>query len=149
MSEIIFLPTPKPKTTRRTPTKLKNTRKKLIRELDKIVSLIVRKRDGRCVVCGKVEGLTNGHLFSRSNYSTRWDFENCYGQCLGCNMRHEFDPYPYTRWFIGKFGLEKYDELYKKHRTVKKWKDWELQDLLDGLKLDYLWATRLNLTNAL
>ena len=109
----------------------KSNRKKLIEKLDKVFSVYIRQRDGRCVICGKTEGLTNGHLFSRINYSTRWDELNCHCQCSGCNYSHEFKPYPFFQWFENKFGKETLDNLYKKLLETRKWKDWEIQELID------------------
>jgi len=110
--------------------KRKRSRKSLIRELDSVHSLYIRNRDGRCVICGTTKDLTNGHLFSRTNYSTRWHERNCHGQCKGCNLRHEFDPYPFNSFFIRKFGQEAWDELYREHRTVRKFSNSELAEMI-------------------
>ena len=108
----------------------KPSRKSLIKKLDKLVSGIVRKRDGnKCVVCGSTFQLTCGHIFSRSAYSTRWDLENCHAQCWKENFNHEYDPYPFINWFIKKFGQKKLDELHKRYRTPRIWKDFDLQEL--------------------
>lgn len=112
----------------------KPTRKTLIRNLDKVVSQIVRKRQPYCVVCGSREKLTCGHLFSRTNYSTRWDLGNCFTQCLSCNLRHEYSPAPFTIWYIKKYGMEEYEELNQQHTTARKWKDYELKELLEKYK---------------
>ena len=48
-------------------------RKSIVRKLDKIVSLIIRKTTPYCVVCGTTQFLQNGHLFSITAYNTRWD----------------------------------------------------------------------------
>ncbi len=112
----------------------KITRKGLIRNLDAIVSKIVVKRDSWCVVCGTPNDPTCGHLFSRANYSTRWDLTNCHRQCLKCNLRHEYDPYPFNNWFILHFGKKAWDDLHAKHIQIKKWKDFELAELYEELK---------------
>ena len=109
---------------------MKSNRKKLIAKLDKVFSLWIRNRDQKCVLCGSTERLQNGHLFSRQNYATRWDELNCHGQCASCNYTHEFRPYPFYNWFENKYGKEAMDELFKKHLSTKKWKDWELEDLI-------------------
>ena len=112
----------------------KPTRKSIVKKLDKLVSEIVRARDKKCITCGSTERLTCGHLFSRVAYSTRWDLTNCWCQCWGCNYRHEFDPYPFQRWFAAKFGQKKLDELWAKFHQVKKFKTFELIELHDKLK---------------
>lgn len=90
----------------------KTTRKGWVRKLDALVKQIVVARDGKCIVCGTTKNLTPGHLFSRVAYSTRWDLDNVYAQCLNCNFRHESDPYPMTQ------AVLKYQEMYN-----QVWKD--------------------------
>lgn len=107
-------------------------RKRLVAKLDKAVSEYVRQRETECVICGSRERLTNGHLFSRVAYSTRWDTQadgNNHTQCWNCNYRHEFDPYPYFRWFISKFGQERFDQLHLRFVTPRKFKNHELEEL--------------------
>ena len=114
-------------------------RKKLIRECDTLVSLIVRTRDKVCQTCppGQQRSpvLECGHLFSRRFHSTRFDLTNCNAQCQYCNSLHRFDEYPYTKWFIEHYGKEKWDALYLKRKQTKSWKVWELEELRDELKL--------------
>lgn len=112
-------------------TKLKKpSRKLLVRNLDRIFSLYIRKVYTSCVNCGTTESLTCGHLFSRIAYSTRWDELNCTTQCMSCNMRHEYDSYPLTSWFLDKYGREAYDQLHFKHRKTHKFSNADLQELI-------------------
>jgi hypothetical protein len=116
---------------------MKSERKKLVDKLDKAVSAYVRSRDKACVTCGSTERLGCGHIFSRVAHSTRWDISeqgNCWCQCWGCNYRHEFDPYPYFTWYEKKFGKEALEELHQKFKTPHKYKDFELQEMLDNIK---------------
>lgn len=119
--------------------KQKSPRQKLVDKLDSIVSLIVRARDKKCVQCGTRERLTNGHLFSRTNYSTRWDLFNCNCQCMGDNLRHDSDPYPYQEWWKKKFGEEAYHTLYQRwaRSTDHHWSNLELSELLEEMKIIY------------
>ena len=122
-------------------TKKKTSRKSLVKKLDTIVSLYIRKRDKRCVVCGSTENLTNGHVFSRSNYSARWDITkdgNCHCQCMSCNLRHEYDPYPYTNWYVKTFKQKKYDDLHFRWNQTSKMKDFELEELYQKINNKYL-----------
>ena len=113
------------------PVRVKKTsRKALVRKLDSLVSKYVIARDKKCVNCGKRENLTGGHLFSRAAYSTRWDVNNVFCQCIGCNMRHEYDPYPLTSYFIEKYNMVEYDALHYKYSHPKKFKDYELQEMI-------------------
>lgn len=105
-------PTPKPtkqkKQKRKNP---KSERKALEKELDRLTSLIVRKRDGFCVTCGSRDNLQCGHLIKRGRKWTRWDLRNCNCQCASCNIKHNYYPEIYTEWFIGKYGLDLYKSL--------------------------------------
>ena len=112
------------------------SRKTLIRKLDQKVSSIIRERDTCCVLCGSSERLTNGHLFSRIKYSTRWDITvdgNCHGQCLSCNLKHEFDPYPFFKWYLNSFGGEALDNLHERYLEPKKFSNKDLQAIYDAL----------------
>ena len=118
--------------------KKKSERKKLVAKLDILVSIYIRKRDKCCVCCGSTQKLTNGHIFSRDTYSTRWDIAddgNCHAQCWPCNYRHEFDTYDYHRWYIERFGEEKFAELHKRYREVKKFKDADLELMIEAVKI--------------
>ena len=94
------------------PKQKKRSIKSLKKECDHLMSLYVIQRDKRCIVCGSLKNLTNGHLFTRRYNAIRWSKINCNSQCLGCNFRHEFDPYPYTHWFLTKYGQDAYDRLH-------------------------------------
>lgn len=113
----------------------KTTRKGWVRKLDKLVGDIVKARDVTCVCCGTSRNLSPGHLFSRVAYSTRWDLDNVFCQCIPCNFRHESDPYPlmnYAEMILGKEGVE---ELHRKYVTPRKFKDFELEELYNKLKM--------------
>ncbi len=114
----------------------KTSRKTLVRNLDKVCGDIVKLRDkGICVVCGSTRDLTSGHLFSRGHFSTRWDIDsNLFCQCVTCNLKHEYDPYPlmkYAELILGKDGLE---DLHLRYNTPRQWKDFQLAELLEELK---------------
>ena len=112
----------------------KITRKGLVRKLDKVVFELVKQRDRVCITCGSRSNPTSSHLFSRKAFSTRWDLMNVYLQCWPENFKHTaHDPYPLTRYFIGKFGKRKYDELHRRFVTPRKFKDFELEELHEEL----------------
>ena len=115
----------------------KPSRKTLVKNLDKAVSIYIRQRDKFCVQCGTSENLTNGHIFTRKNYSTRFDISNdgnCHCQCWSCSFKHGYDQWDYFKWYIDKFGQEKFDELRRRHKTVQKYKDYDLEELLNEIK---------------
>lgn len=123
----------------------KISRKGLVRKLDAIVKQIVIARDGKCIVCGTTQNLTPGHLFSRVAYSTRWDLENVYCQCLADNFRHESDPYPMTQAVKKLYDERKIgdhmwkdsdkflEDLHRKYVTPHKYTTPQLAELLDEL----------------
>jgi len=116
-------------------TNTSKERKKLIKQCDDLVSLIVRKRDGRCVCCGSMENLTDGHLITRTCRIIRWDLTNNNCQCKGCNFRHEFRPEKYTQWWIKKYGMNAYDKLVNQSQQTKHW-------TLNGLELLKIFLTQ-------
>lgn len=109
----------------------KLSRVALVRKLDTVFFRYIRERDKKCVVCGSTDRLTCGHLFSRIAHSTRWSELNCHAQCWPCNYKHEFDPYPMTSWFIKKFGQDTYDKIHLEYATPRKFKDFELEELIE------------------
>ena len=119
----------------------KNTkRKRLVKKLDEVVSKYIRLRDKKGVQCGKAETLSNGHVFSRRAYNTRWDVSedgNCHTQCWGCNFSHGKDTYDYYRWYVDKFGQDRFDELRREFKKSVKYTTAELEELYEKLKETY------------
>lgn len=116
--------------------KKRTNRAKLVEKLDKIITLILRQKEPVCVVCGSDKQLGNGHIFTRKALSTRWDITddgNCHIQCWACNFRHVRDQYPYFKWYTDKFGQEAFEELRRRHKTILKVNDNQLQEILDSL----------------
>lgn len=91
------------------------TRKGLKDELDRVTSLIVRKRDGLCVTCGdaRPDQLTCSHFYKRVWTNTRFDLRNCNTQCAPCNELHNTNVMPYTSWFIDNYSLDVMAELFE------------------------------------
>lgn len=116
----------------------KTLRKRLVAQLDSIYSLVIRKRDnlitsGKCVLgCGPIECVS--HLITRSKYSVRWDLRNGVGACHSSNLRHEFDPHPYTTWFIRNRGLVTYETLVRDSNKIAKFSNADLESKLAELK---------------
>lgn len=127
---------PKPIKTTKTSKPLKRTSlnkvgktpiDKLEKQLDTIVSKLVIARDKKCVQCGSTEKLTCGHLFSRRHKSTRWDLINCNCQCWPCNFGHGLDTSKYTRWFLDHYGVDIWNALEDRYRTIRKWTRGDLE----------------------
>lgn len=60
----------------------------LKRQADDLASEIVRKRDGRCMMCGKRENLQAHHFIITKGASTkhRWDLRNLITLCYSCHI---------------------------------------------------------------
>jgi 5-methylcytosine-specific restriction endonuclease McrA len=112
------------------------SRKALVKKLDDVFSRYIRKRDHYiCFVCGRVgseaDGVMQcGHLFSRVNYSTRWDELNAVCQCRGCNMRHEHEFEPMRRAYVDCYGENNYEDLWVRHCLALKLSQADLETLL-------------------
>ena len=112
----------------------RTARQKIITKLDRIVSEIIRARDGnKCVMCNGKKKLGCGHVFSRRNNSLRWDIRedgNCHAQCWKHNYLHSTrDSYPYYHWYSNKFGVKRLDKLHKEWLTIKKFSIPDLREL--------------------
>jgi len=68
--------------------KKKTKRQILTEKLDKLVSQIVRKRDGKCLLCGSTENLQVHHYIVTKGSSTkyRWDLRNLITLCYPCHI---------------------------------------------------------------
>lgn len=107
------------------------SRKWLIAELDRLTSIIVRKRDKRCVTCGSSQGLQCSHFYSRRYLAIRFDLRNCNAMCAGCNRRHNRDRKPYERYMTEAHGAGVIAELNQLRASLQKVTDAQLQELLD------------------
>lgn len=110
------------------------SRKWLIAELDKYTSVIVRRRDGKCVTCGSRRSLQCSHFYSRRYLAVRFDLRNCNAMCGGCNRRHNTDPFPYMSYMQKKYGPEVVAELHDLRMSLLKVTDEELRETLNSYK---------------
>ena len=107
------------------------SRKWLIAELDRYTSLIVKRRDGRCVTCGSAQGLQCSHFYSRRYLSIRFDLRNCNAMCAGCNRRHNRNRRPYEKYMLKNYGAGVIAELDLQRASLEKVTDARLLELLD------------------
>ena len=93
------------------------------KQLDQLVSKIIRLRDKTCVVCGSSQFLQTAHFITRGNKAVRWDLDNVFLLCSGCHMmRNEsWHKNPnYAVEFVKLFlGEERYNNLIMRARTVR------------------------------
>lgn len=111
--------------------KKSKSRKSIVKELDKVFSEYIRLRDRQCFTCGSKKDLQCGHLFSRVAFSTRWDERNANAQCKSCNLKHEYNPHVYTKKYIETYGFEQYNQVFQEYNKIKKFRDYELLELIE------------------
>jgi hypothetical protein len=114
----------------------KASRKTLIKKLDTVFSIYIRRRYAKdniaeCVTCGKQDHWKNlqaGHFMSRKHYATRWDEEgNVQVQCMACNVYRYGEQYKFSKYL----GETKADALLVKSRQIQKFTDADLIDLIE------------------
>ena len=110
------------------------SRKWLIAELDKYTSIIVRRRDRRCVTCGTRRNLQCSHFYSRRYLAIRFDLRNCNAMCRRCNLRHNSDPFAYMTFMQKNYGPDVVSELHDLRMARSKVTDEELAQLLRRYK---------------
>jgi hypothetical protein len=115
---------------------------KLKKELDDIFSKYIRNKyavDGmvECYTCGTVKPIKemqNGHFFSRSHLSVRWNEDNCRPQDSACNIFKHGNYIVYTRKMLSELGEQKFKELEDlKNTTFKPTAEW-LQNQIEYYK---------------
>ncbi len=105
--------------------------KKLLDLWSEIVKLLA---GNKCEYCGKGQYLNSHHIFSRSNLSTRYYFDN--GVCL-CAGHHVLSskfsahktPVEFIEWLKNKRGEKWYEDLRKRAKSIKKYNRSEKIDL--------------------
>ena len=110
------------------------SRKWLIAELDRVTSVIVRKRDKRCVTCGSSQGLQCSHFYSRRYLAVRFDLRNCNAMCAGCNRLHNRNRKPYEMYMLKRYGAAMIAELDGLRMGLGKVADDELREILNQYK---------------
>ena len=84
------------------------------READRLFSIIVRRRDGRCQSCGTTADLQCAHLASRRYLATRWDLNNAVALCRACHQRFTVNPVQWTVWLLDRLGDPAFAALHRK-----------------------------------
>jgi hypothetical protein len=122
--------------------KKKLSRSKLIKKLDSIFSIYIRRKGAindiaACFTCGKQDHwkkLQNGHFQSRKHYPTRWDEINCQIQCAGCNVFKYGEQYVFGNRLDKKYGRGTAERLHQKAKRIIKLTDFEIIDLINKYK---------------
>ena len=106
------------------PKKKKNIIKSLSKQADTLWSLAIRKF-WYCRYCWSENNLNAHHIFSRKNYSTRWEISN--GICL-CVKHHTFNnefsahrtPTEFTYWLEERLWRNHLEKLWELSRIPLK-----------------------------
>lgn len=115
----------------------------LVDRLDRVFSAYIRLRDvmpngmGRCISCGKIKPYSEldcGHFFSRVNMATRFDEDNCNAECRGCNRASADHLIYYQESLIKKIGVSRFSTLRERARSIKKWDNSELEEMIEKYK---------------
>lgn len=120
----------------------KKTVASLIKKLDKVFSLYIRKRDANgdyftCITCNEIKLFSKadaGHYVSRGYKSLRFDERNVHAQCTKCNRFLSGNMDEYTIFMIRRYGVDVLEELNRLKYTVKQFTSQELQDMIDHYK---------------
>lgn len=91
-------------------------RKRAVKKLDVLFSKYIRKRDGRCLKCGRFDTLQCAHLAGRRSLAGRWNEKNAITLCYACHLRwsHQF-PVEFVTWL-----KENYPEYYQTALEVRR-----------------------------
>ena len=88
-----------------------------------------------CKVSKPINEMQNGHYISRSSSILRYSEDNCFPQCVGCNIFKKGNYPAYTEYLINRFGSNYVLNLVKVGRLEKKWTVTELKELLNKYKV--------------
>lgn len=113
----------------------------LVKKLDRVFSLYIRLRDSkpfnhqyfRCISCGQIKPFDQmdcGHFIGRTHMATRFDEDNCHGECRGCNRFSPDHMIYYQNNLVKKIGKDKVDLLIARGKGTKKYTAWELEILI-------------------
>lgn len=108
------------------------TLSQLDKELWKIFSLFIRKRDAKkysngdkvkCITCSNVDDYKNmdaGHFMSRKYAATKFDEMNVFTQCKACNIFGQGKQYEFSKALDAMFGPDTSISLLYKSKMVCK-----------------------------
>ena len=101
----------------------KSDKKKKQDRCDALWSELVKRYAGhKCEMCGKTQYLNSHHIFSRSNFSVRWDTSNgvclCSGHHVLCNDSAHKAPADFVEWVKKYRGEDWYEDLRVKAKDI-------------------------------
>lgn len=117
-----------------------NSPKRLKAELDRVFSIFIRRssadKNGNivCVCCGRTlpwNEAQNMHYISRANMNTRWDDQNCFAGCIGCNVFKNGNYPAFTKYLLNTYGESFLKGLISKGEKIRHWTPKELKDEIE------------------
>ena len=125
------------------PKSSNSERQRLIRELDKYVSLYVRRKDAdknglvycyTCGVRGHWKSMDCGHYIKRRYLHTRWDLLNVRKQCQFCNRTLGGNYGVYEKKIREELGTDNVQKLWDKAYKTDKIPTVMLEVMLEEIK---------------
>lgn len=126
--------------------KKKLTLPKLIKKLVIVFSRFIRIRDAdrsgmvRCITCDTLylwKDVHAGHFVKSGRRITKFVEENVNGQCVSCNSFNEGEQYKHGKAIDLKFGTGTADRLIKDSVKEKKFKRYELEEMIKNYTEEY------------
>ena len=111
-----------------TTKKKTKTRWQIVKELDAIFSKFIRLRDADnkwmciCITCWEIlhwKKIQCWHFISRGNYKYRRDENNCFPQCVACNIYKSWNYISYTLKMIKMLWEDVVKEMQEDKELVK------------------------------
>ena len=112
----------------------------LKKKLDTIFSIYIRLKyadedlNVQCFTCDRIypyKKMQNAHFWGRTHLSTRWDEENCYPGCYGCNVAKNGNYIEYTLRLQKHLGEQAFEALEQRKNQTKKMGKADYQELID------------------
>jgi hypothetical protein len=108
--------------------------------LDTLFSELIRSK-GKCERCGKKETLATAHIFSRRNFSTRWDKNNALCLCFACHFHFAHkEVMLFADWVRERMGDKEYKLLKYRAMTPVHGQDLKLIEIYLKQELKKLYA---------
>jgi len=121
-----------------------NQNTKIIKDLDNLVSRIVKARDPMCklgVNCYYTSrSVDPAHVFGRTNMATRWELMAVFGACRECHSYIDTHPDKKRKLFRQLMGFVMYDKFEALSNTNVKYLPSDLKEIKKTLtqELNYL-----------
>ena len=115
------------------------SRSKAEKLADKAFGTWIKNSDGWACVCCGVEyhdhRMHAGHMVKRGKRGVRYDPDNVFAQCSGCNLRHNEYPCYMEVAVIGRIGWQRFFDVLVKGIPTTQLKTYELLEIAERYAL--------------